>query len=292
MPDISVLCNMSLQPILDDIGIPVTRYEQVHGGDINRSWCLYTNNGKFFLKVNDAALYPGMFEKEANGLEALRNYSSFKIPVVHRVGQSSGQQYLLLEFIEKGSVQPGYWQRFGKALAQLHHQPQTSFGWKEDNYIGSLQQSNTQHLNWSSFYTECRIRPLIKKLFSMKALSSSDVSGSESLCRQLGSIFPDEPASLLHGDLWSGNYMITAIDGIAIYDPAVYCGHREMDIGMSLLFGGFAESFYTAYNESYPLEKNWQQRIPLTQLYPLLVHAVLFGGHYVNDVREIILQYK
>lgn len=283
---------MSLQPILDDIGIPVTRYEQVHGGDINRSWCLYTNNGKFFLKVNDASRYPGMFEKEASGLEALRDHSSFKIPVVHRIGESAGQQYLLLEFIEKGSLQPGYWQRFGKALAQLHRQSQPSFGWKEDNYIGSLQQSNAQHLTWSSFYAECRIEPLVKKLFSLKAFSSTDVAAAASFCQKLASLFPDEPAALLHGDLWSGNYMITSSDGIAIYDPAVYCGHREMDIGMSLLFGGFSEQFYTTYHEHYPLEKNWRERIPLTQLYPLLVHAVLFGGHYVNDAREIIVQFR
>lgn len=283
---------MSLQPILDDIGIPVTRYEQVHGGDINRSWCLYTNNGKFFLKVNTASRYPGMFEKEANGLEALRKYSSFKIPVVHRVGMAGNDQYLLLEFIEKGSLQPGYWQRFGKTLAQLHQQPQASFGWNEDNYIGTLQQSNAQRLNWSYFYAECRIMPLVQQLFSIKAFSSTDVTAAEIFCSKLDSLFPNEPPALLHGDLWSGNYMITATDGIAIYDPAVYCGHREMDIGMSLLFGGFPEQFYNAYNDIYPLEKDWQQRVSLTQLYPLLVHALLFGGHYVYDAREIIHHYS
>lgn len=283
---------MSLQPILDDIGIPVTRYEQVHGGDINRSWCLYTNNGKFFLKVNTASLHPGMFEKEANGLEALRKQSSFKIPAVNRVGIANNQQYLLLEFIEKGSLQPGYWQRFGKTLAQLHQRPQSSFGWNEDNYIGTLQQSNAQHLNWSSFYTECRIMPLVKQLLALKVFSSADTAAAESFCSKLDSLFPDEPPALLHGDLWSGNYMITATDGIAIYDPAVYCGHREMDIGMSLLFGGFPELFYSSYNEIYPMEKGWQQRVSLTQLYPLLVHAILFGGHYVHDAREIIHHYS
>ena len=114
---------------------------------------------------------------------------------------------------------------------------------------------------------------------------------AETFCKQLNHLFPSEPPSLLHGDLWSGNYMISSAGYAAIYDPAVYFGHREMDIGMTKLFGGFEQRFYSAYQEAYPMEKNWMQRLPLTQLYPLLVHAVLFGGHYVSSSREIIIQF-
>ena len=103
--------------------------------------------------------------------------------------------------------------------------------------------------------------------------------------------FPIEPPALLHGDLWSGNFLISSNGQAAIYDPAVYYGHREMDIGMTKLFGGFDQRFYDAYNATYPLEKDWEKRLQVTQLYPLLVHAVLFGGHYISQVREIIKQF-
>ena len=102
---------------------------------------------------------------------------------------------------------------------------------------------------------------------------------------------PIEPPSFLHGDLWSGNYMITSSGYATIFDPAVYFWHREMDIGMTKLFGGFDHRFYEAYNEAYPLEKGWEKRLPITQLYPLLVHAVLFGGHYISNVKDIVKQF-
>jgi len=112
------------------------------------------------------------------------------------------------------------------------------------------------------------------------------------VCKKSEFLFPEEPPALLHGDLWSGNFKITTEGEATIFDPAVYYGHREMDIGMTLLFGGFDQRFYEAYHEIYPLEKDWKQRIPLTQLYPLLVHALLFGGHYVESVRRIMKNYE
>jgi fructosamine-3-kinase len=126
--------------------------------------------------------------------------------------------------------------------------------------------------------------------------SSVDIQNADALCRKLENMFPVEPPALLHGDLWSGNFMPVKSAGgsvtPAVYDPAVYFGHREMDIGMTLLFGGFDMRFYDAYNSLYPLEKDWNSRVPLTQLYPLLVHAVLFGGGYVNHCKETLDRYK
>jgi len=104
--------------------------------------------------------------------------------------------------------------------------------------------------------------------------------------------FPEEPPALLHGDLWAGNFMIDSTGSAAIFDPAVYCGHREMDLGMTKLFGGYDQRFYKGYNAVYPLEKNWEKRLPLTQLYPLLVHALLFGGHYIAQVKSTVLRYS
>jgi protein-ribulosamine 3-kinase len=279
---------MSLQFILDDLNIDIIRYEPVHGGDINESYHLHCSDTDYFLKVNHADRYPSMFEREANGLTALAKGSSLIVPSVIKYGNTLQQQYLLLQWIEKGISKKDFWESFGIALAAMHKEPQAYFGWTEDNYIGSLSQNNTIHQDWSSFYSECRILPLVKILFDAGVYSKQDANLAESFCKKINQVFPEESPSLLHGDLWSGNFMTSSSGNAAIFDPAVYCGHREMDIGMTKLFGGFDSRFYNAYNDAYPLEKNWIQRLPLTQLYPLLVHAVLFGGHYIVNTKQII----
>jgi fructosamine-3-kinase len=283
---------MPLRSILDDCNLTITKYEPVHGGDINRSYCLYTRDAKYFLKVNDAKRYPGMFEKEASGLNSLRNNFTGRIPQVIKSGVILQQQYLLLEWIETGKLKEDTWARFGRALASMHQQAQPYFGWEYANYIGSLPQYNTKHDSWHLFYTECRVMPLVQLLFNTGAFSKHDLAISELFCKKIEKLFPHDSPTLLHGDLWSGNFMITATGDACIYDPAVYYGHREMDMGMTKLFGGFDQRFYDAYNEIYPLEKNWLQRLPLTQLYPLLVHAVLFGGHYTGSAGEIMKRFR
>jgi len=286
---------MPLKNIVEDCCLTITRFEPVNGGDINRSYCLYSSDKKYFLKVNDANRYPAMFEKEAKGLQALtkelltfEKLATLVVPQVIQYGIAQQQQYLLLEWIEPGKQKSNFWENFGTSLAIMHQQPQPYFGWSADNYIGSLPQFNTQHDSWHLFYSECRIMPLVKKLFDTGVFTKKDISVAELFCKKNGPLFPSEPPALLHGDLWSGNFMITTSGDAAIYDPAVYYGHREMDIGMTKLFGGFDQRFYNAYNEVYPLEKDWQQRLPSTQLYPLLVHAALFGGRYVGSAREIM----
>jgi fructosamine-3-kinase len=276
--------------IFEDCGLQVTGYEPVHGGDINSAFCLNTADGNYFLKVNDAQPYPGMFEKEADGLTALRNNSGLIVPAVIKTGTVTDQQYLLLEWLEKGSLQADTWQQFGRELAAMHRRPQAPFGWHLDNYIGNLPQLNMTCDTWTEFFFECRVLPLVKRLADRGIFNKRDVQYAERL-RARGDLFPEEPASLLHGDLWNGNFMITNKGRVSIYDSAVYCGHREMDIGMAMLFGGFDVRFYDAYNEVYPLSAGWRGRLPLAQLYPLLVHAVLFSGHYISEAREIIQRY-
>jgi fructosamine-3-kinase len=228
-----------------------------------------------------------MFVHEANGLDLLRNNCELIIPKIIKVDVCNEQQYLLMEWLEKGVPQKNMWENFGIGLAMMHKQPQKYFGLNDDNYIGSLKQINDPHNEWHSFYADCRIMPLVKNLFDAGNFSSTDIKDAEFFCNGLKNIFPSGPPSLLHGDLWAGNYLISSPGFAAIFDPAVYFGHREMDIGMTKLFGGFDQRFYDLYNETYPLEKEWERRLPVTQLYPLLVHAVLFGGHYISEVKHI-----
>lgn len=282
---------MSLQNIFNDCHLAVTHYEPVHGGDINRAYCLFERDAKYFLKINDANQYPKMFEKEMNGLNALSNNCTLIIPQVIKCGIVEQQQYLLLKWIEKGSPKKDFWEQFAEGLATMHKKQQPFFGWEEDNYIGSLQQQNKKYASWNLFYAECRVMPLANKLFEAGAFTGKDVRTAEKLCEKFNELFPAEPAALLHGDLWSGNFMVTANGYVSIFDPAVYYGHREMDIGMSKLFGGFVQRFYDTYNEIYSLEKDWMKRLQLTQLYPILVHAILFGGHYVDNARTMIKYY-
>lgn len=280
-----------LQDIFEDCGLSVINYHSVPGGDINRAYCLLENDRKYFLKVYDVKQYPGMFEKEKDGLNALQNLCTLTIPNVIKCGAIEQQQYLLLEWIESGTPQKDFWEKFGEGLGLMHKKPQSFFGWEEDNYIGSLQQHNDKYESWSLFYAECRIMPLATQLFNSNVFLIKDMTAAEALCKKLDEIFPDELPALLHGDLWSGNFMVTSDGYAAIFDPAVYYGHREMDLGMTKLFGGFDQRFYNAYNEVYPLEKDWMKRLQLTQLYPILVHSILFGGHYINTARAIIKYY-
>lgn len=274
-----------LEEIIKDTGLSIKDHKRVGGGDINDAYCLQENSKKYFLKVNSASAFPKMFEKEMNGLTALIANCRLQIPNSIKHGTVGDQQYLLLEWVEQGVPRKSFWEDFGISLGEMHKRPQTYFGFEEDNFIGSLHQSNKKHDSWSKFYAEERILPLAHKL-------GFDRTQVENLCYKLEDLFPKETPSLLHGDLWSGNFMCAESGKACMYDPAVYYGHREMDLGMTKLFGGFDKRFYEAYHANFPLEKGWEDRIPLTQLYPLLVHAVLFGGGYVESAKQIIRKYS
>lgn len=271
---------------------PFTGFEPVYGGDINRTFCMHGLYGRCFLKVNDAARFPGMFEQEAAGLKALRQSSAMIIPEVIQHGVYENQQFLLLNWIEKGQPRPDFWESFGIQTAQLHQCTGLQFGWLHDNYIGSLPQCNTYCNTWAEFYSLRRILPLVRHLYDAGYLNEADTKAAENFCTKLPQLFPAEPPALLHGDLWNGNFMVTAEGAAAIFDPSVYYGHREMDLGMTRLFGGFDRRFYSAYNNAFKLISGWEQRLPFVQLYPLLVHAALFGGHYTQQCREILTPFR
>lgn len=262
----------------------------VFGGDINRSYRIESAKQKFFLKINASSL-PRLFETERNGLMKLNGTGSIRVPKVIYHFQDGDSQYLVLEWLEKQAPSASFWENFGRSLALLHKNTFKQFGLEEDNYIGSLPQENTFENSWSEFYYQRRILPLMMICRQRNIFSEAEVKRYARLETTFSEIFPAEAPALLHGDLWSGNYMIADQGEAAIFDPAVYYGHREMDLGMSKLFGGFDKRFYDAYQEQFPLEGDWLSRTELTQLYPLLVHLVLFGGHYHGEVVRILKRY-
>lgn len=273
------------------VSVNITQIKSISGGDINEAACLKTHSGSYFVKWNNARRHPGMFEAEAKGLMLLKEADELFIPNVVASGEAGNYSFLLLEYVESGARIPGFMEDFGISLAKLHKHSSPNFGLDHNNYIGSLPQSNFQHDNWAKFFIEERLEIQVKMARNTGEIDSRIVSSFERLYKELPSIFPEEHPALLHGDLWGGNYM-TAPDGRAcIYDPAVYYGHREMDLGMSKLFGGFGAEFYEAYNMEFPLEKNWQKRTDICNLYPLLVHVNLFGGSYVYSVQSILKQF-
>jgi fructosamine-3-kinase len=269
----------------------IHHWQQVFGGDINQTFVITVNqHHKFFLKLNTAS-EKDMFEKEFTGLQLLRTTNSLIIPAPVLQGSFHNSIFLVMENLEKGNPTKTFWKEFATGLAKLHQTTHPSFGLNENNYIGTLNQSNHYCPEWAQFYASQRILPLFHLALQQQKCNTQDVSDAERLCQKLTTIFPNEPPSLLHGDLWGGNFMCVKDGQSAIYDPAVYYGHREMDIAMSLLFGGFDASFYTYYNDVFPLEKGWKDRVELCQLYPLLVHLILFGGHYYSTVKEILRKY-
>lgn len=263
----------------------------VYGGDINSAHVLTTAQGKYFLKTNKHAA-GDMFEKEFNGLTLLKHADCITVPEPILYGEAGGLFFIVMEYINKGFPAADFWTSFANGLASLHKLTQPKFGLHENNYIGSLPQQNDYIDSWAEFYKMQRIMPLMQKVFDEHKCGREDMLLAERLCSKLDTLFPEEAPALLHGDLWSGNFTVNQKGLPAIYDPAIYYGHREMDLGMTLLFGGFDQKLYLHYNEIFPLEKGWRQRVDLCQLYPLLVHVVLFGGHYWHSAMNIIKKYS
>ncbi len=262
----------------------------VTGGDIHSAFQLETNEGSFFLKAAKN-IPPDLFKKEYHGLELLRRQNAIRIakPLFH--GSCNNHNFLLMEYISKSTASPDFWNIFAGGLAALHRCTHDSYGLNEDNYIGPLPQHNKPFDNWPDFFVSQRLQPLIRKCIDQKLLDKVHIEMAMNLYKRIPGIFPDEPPALLHGDLWGGNYLSGPGGKPCLFDPAVYYGFREMDLAMTRLFGGFDRRFYWHYEEYYPLSPDWQKRIPLCQLYPLLVHSLLFGGGYVQQVRRILEEY-
>ena len=265
----------------------IQQQSSIGGGSINSAWKVTgTDNQAFFVKLNSASL-EFMFQVEYDSLNELlqvmeTDTSIMQIPKPVCYGISNTQSYLVLEYIPMTSHGDG--RLMGQALAQMHRISTEQFGWYQNNIIGSTPQSNQRHSDWLSFWREERMIPQFKMLYD-KGYKNYLQPLDNKLLNKLPQLLADhKPApSLLHGDLWSGNYAYTQDGNPIIFDPAIYYGDREADIAMTELFGGFGQDFYTAYNESWPLDKGYKQRKTLYNLYHILNHANLFGTSYLNQ---------
>ena len=268
----------------------ISNIEMISGGDYGFSYKLSLNNNKdYFFKYLEIPSPSANIKSEINNLESLAKSNSCQTPdVIGYIEIKSSKSGLLLEWIDRKIPSISNLESFGRKLAQLHLNKAESFGWFEDNFISILNQSNNHNSSWSSFYLQERIEPLLKQAIEQQIIPSNYHRSLVTLEKRLINEIPHESASLLHGDLWSGNFIIAKKNEAYLIDPSCYYGHREMDLAMSLLFGSFGRPFYTAYQEIYPLEPGFESRLDLHQLYPLLVHALLFKGLYINKVLEIL----
>ncbi len=271
--------------------VEVNGLSAVGGGSISSTYKILSSAGMFFLKVNERENASAMFKTEAKGLDLLREKSTFTIPRVISLHSDGSTALLLMNYIDSSIRKNNYWEDLGIKLAELHRQTNSNFGISENNFIGSLPQQNDFTDDWSSFFIDRRILPMVKMAVNNGLVTEAFVANIEMLLNKIVDLLPNEPPALVHGDLWSGNLMVDSNGQPCLIDPAVYYGHREMDIAFSHLFGGFEQRFYEAYQEVYPLEPDFDSRIDLHNLYPLLVHLNLFGRSYLGQIENILARF-
>jgi fructosamine-3-kinase len=258
--------------------------DPVGGGCISRTLRLtLADGGRVFLKIAESH-DPALLAAEAASLELLRATGTVRVPAV----LAQQDDLLLLEWLEPGTGDPAAWAGLGRALAALHRS-RGAWGGVPDNFIGALPQSNAPAEDWASFWAARRLEPQLR--LAGAHLGPEDRRRFAALLPRLPDLLgvgEAEGPSLLHGDLWSGNVHLLASGGAALVDPASCYGHREVDLAMAELFGGFAPAFRAAYEEAWPLAADWPRRRAVYQLYYLLVHVNLFGSGYLTRTRETL----
>ncbi len=273
-------------------GTPARTAETVAGGDVNRALRVDLADGRrLFVKYRRDAP-AGMYRAEADGLRWLAEAGALRTPEVVAVGDAGPPRFLALEWIDRGRAGGGHDEALGRGLAALHGAGARSFGLAADNFIGSLPQPNAPLESWPDFYGARRIEPLARRAVDAGALPRRVMARVERLRARLPDLCgPREDPARLHGDLWGGNALADASGGPVLVDPAVYGGHREIDLAMMRLFGGFSAAVFAAYSEAHPLAAGHEDRVELYQLYPVLVHVCLFGGGYARSAERILEAY-
>jgi len=267
------------------LGLPfkIESKRPVGGGSINDAYLVEGERGRYFVKINSAS-HKDMFAAERDGLIELAAANAIRVPNPIACDEHLGQAFLVMEYLPMGRGQPYSAELFGEKLAALHGTVSAQFGWWRNNTIGATPQHNQPSSDWVTFWREHRLGYQID-LACQNGYASTLRKLGDQLLDAVPKFFTDyHPVpSLLHGDLWSGNYGYHENGEPVIFDPAVYCGDRETDIAMTELFGGFPAAFYQAYQAAYPLDKGYSIRKELYNLYHILNHANLFGGGYVQQ---------
>ena len=263
------------------------------GGCIHSSRKLILEDGRIFFCKIGSGEPKHILEREFEGLRALGRADSIRTvkPLAHQSLPELGNQFLITEFVPPGKPESAFFERFGRGLARLHQDwtaPQ--FGFEHDNYIGRTHQSNRWTSDWCEFWGRHRLG------FRLELAMHNGYNSPElqRLGRKLIDQLPemigaaDEPPSLLHGDLWSGNFLVDEGGSAVLIDPAPYYGHREAELAMCQLFAGFSRAFYDSYRETWPLQAGAQERIEVYQLYHLLNHLNLFGTGYLGQCLDLL----
>jgi fructosamine-3-kinase len=267
------------------VSAEIEQQGSVGGGCINQAARIQYGDSAYFVKLNTASGH-AMFSAEAQGLAELRRCAALRIPKPVCVGSDAGSAWLVMEYLPLGGH--GDSVKLAEGLAAMHRISHAAFGWEIDNTIGSTPQENAWMDDWVDFWRERRLR-FQSDLAARHGAGTALVSKVERLIDEFPVLFDGyRPAvSLLHGDLWSGNYAFTTSDEPAIFDPAVYYGDHEADIAMTELFGGFGRDFYAAYNNAWPLDHGYRVRKTLYNLYHILNHFNMFGGGYASQAQRM-----
>ncbi len=280
-----------IDQIIEVLGEEITGIQAVSGGDISEAFRIQTKKNDYFLKTNASNFASSLFQAEKDGLAAIAATQTIATPTIITQVNHEHFSYLLLEFIPSKRPSTKDFERLGQELAALYKIPQTEFGWEQDNFIGNLPQSNKKHSTWTDFYVQERLLPQLQLAVDKGLLSKQDCPSESTLFNNTQQLFSSITSSLIHGDLWSGNYLIHKNGTPYLIDPAVYVGDAEVDLAMSRLFGGFGSSFYDAYHEIIPRKDGMEERQDLYQLYYFLVHLNLFGRSYYSSVQGILRRY-
>ena len=278
---------------INEKSVRISSFKSIGGGCINHASKLETNVGNFFMKWN-ADFEGDIFIREAESLKELKLAAKdfIKVPEVFAaktVDDSPG--FLVLEYLEQSYSSADSDEKLGRGLAMIHQFKHSQFGFYNNNYCGATLQNNTWNNNWIEFFRDNRLRFLLNLIQKVRPLPAEERKIYEKLLEQIPDLIPGESVPvLIHGDLWSGNYMITE-KGPALIDPAAYYADCEMEFAIMTMFGGFSQRFYEAYNEVNPLAADWKQRNRLYQLYHVLNHYYLFGGGYRIQALQIAKNY-
>ena len=281
---------MIVERLTESLGSTIERARVVTGGDVSEAFRVELTDGRLVFVKSHRSPPPGFFTTEATGLSWLAECDDILAPRVLAV--CDDPPFLALEWIHEGPQRRGTEVALGAALAELHRSGADAFGRSDRRTTGSLGLPNDPCETWAEFYAERRLLPLAKIATDRGSLAPVAIDGLESIATCLDAVGgPPEPPARLHGDLWAGNRLVDADGRSWLIDPAAHGGHREFDLAMMRLFGGYGDEVFAAYFQKYPLADGWEDRIELHQLAPLVVHAIKFGGGYVPSVERAVRHY-